>query len=132
VTSLNCYDQNLFEDEEVNAMDESIDLFNEVINSRYFKKTSMILFLNKADLFEAKIKTKELTAWDLEYKGTPNSYEEGVAYIQDKFKAQEESDPPRPIYTHITTATKRENVQKVFDDVHHGIVVRALANNGLI
>ncbi|ETO00838.1 hypothetical protein RFI_36602, partial [Reticulomyxa filosa] len=35
VASLNCYDQNLFEDEDVNAMDESLGLFNEVINSRF-------------------------------------------------------------------------------------------------
>ncbi|ETO00839.1 hypothetical protein RFI_36601, partial [Reticulomyxa filosa] len=43
VASLNCYDQNLFEDEDVNAMDESLGLFNEVINSRYFKKRQTIL-----------------------------------------------------------------------------------------
>jgi len=132
VASLNCYDQNLFEDEEVNAMDESLHLFNEVINSRYFKKTSMILFLNKEDLFTIKIKTKELTVWDPSYSGTPNDPEEGITYVREKFKAQNESEEQRAIYSHITTATNRENVQKVFDDVQHGIVMRSLANNGLI
>eukprot|EP01083_Nonionella_stella_P109923 321172_1 len=61
VASLSCYDQNLYEENELNAMDEALELFNIVANSRYFHHASMILFLNKSDLFEEKIKTKPLT-----------------------------------------------------------------------
>ena len=35
---------------------ESMDLFNEICNNRYFSESSMILFLNKKDLFADKIK----------------------------------------------------------------------------
>merc|ERR1712228_138900 len=41
----------LFEDEKKNAMHESIELFAEICNSKWFRKTEMILFLNKNDLY---------------------------------------------------------------------------------
>jgi len=48
----------LFEDQDTNRMDEALNLFDEICNSRWFKKTSMILMLNKRDLFAEKIKKK--------------------------------------------------------------------------
>lgn len=37
-----------------NRMSESLVLFESVINSRWFLQTSIILFMNKTDLFKAK------------------------------------------------------------------------------
>jgi len=51
VVGLNHYATVLFEDEHKNALHEAIDLFNEIRNSKWFKKTDIILFLNKKDLF---------------------------------------------------------------------------------
>ena len=39
--------QVLFEDETQNRMDEAISLFDQIVNSKWFKQTAMILFLNK-------------------------------------------------------------------------------------
>lgn len=36
-------------------MTEAMDLFNEICNNRFFSESSMILFLNKKDLFAEKI-----------------------------------------------------------------------------
>lgn len=43
------YDQSLYEDESINRMQESLALFDSICNSRWFVKTSIILFLNKID-----------------------------------------------------------------------------------
>lgn len=51
VAALNAYYSVIFEDEGVNAMHESIQLFDELINSKWFRKADIILFLNKNDLF---------------------------------------------------------------------------------
>ena len=51
VAALNDYNKVLFEDENKNAMHESIQLFTEICNGRWFRLTEMILFLNKNDLF---------------------------------------------------------------------------------
>jgi hypothetical protein len=38
-----------------NRMKESLVLFDSVINSRWFLRTSIILFLNKIDVFKTKL-----------------------------------------------------------------------------
>ena len=37
-----------------------ITLFDQIVNSKWFKQTSMILFMNKRDLFEMKLAKKPL------------------------------------------------------------------------
>ena len=43
-----------------NRMDEALRLFNSILNNKWFLETSVILFLNKKDLFEQKIREKPL------------------------------------------------------------------------
>jgi len=38
----------------------ALRLFNSILNNKWFLETSVILFLNKKDLFEQKIKEKPL------------------------------------------------------------------------
>jgi len=48
------YDQVLLEERTQNRMQESLVLFESVVNSRWFLSTSIILFLNKIDIFQKK------------------------------------------------------------------------------
>ena len=50
-------------------MQESLKLFDSICNNKWFVETSIILFLNKKDLFEQKIKYSPLTICFPEYKG---------------------------------------------------------------
>ncbi|KAJ3531237.1 hypothetical protein NMY22_g8241 [Coprinellus aureogranulatus] len=54
-TALSEYDQVLLEEKTQNRMAESLVLFESVINSRWFLRTSIILFLNKIDVFKNKL-----------------------------------------------------------------------------
>lgn len=63
------YDLVLAEDEEMNRMIESMKLFDSICNSKWFVETSIILFLNKKDLFEEKIQRSPLTICFPEYTG---------------------------------------------------------------
>jgi len=88
VASLSEYDQRLFEDDETNRMVEAINLFDEICNSRWFVNTSMILFLNKKDLFKDKIKLVSIGSVNVfteEYKGKSNDYDEGIRFFLDQF-----------------------------------------------
>lgn len=55
VAALSEYDMYLFEDTTFPRVQESVTLFEEISNSPWFVKTSIILFLNKIDLFTAKL-----------------------------------------------------------------------------
>ncbi len=52
-----------------NRMHDSIQLFNQLCNSQWFSHTSMIVFLNKKDLFAEKINLVSLKVCFSEYKG---------------------------------------------------------------
>jgi hypothetical protein len=50
-------------------MQESLKLFDSICNNKWFTDTSIILFLNKKDLFEEKIRKSPLTVCFAEYTG---------------------------------------------------------------
>lgn len=63
IVALSEYDQVLVEDETTNRMHESLRLFDSICNNKWFVNTSIILFLNKKDLFAEKI-TRSSLRWD--------------------------------------------------------------------
>ncbi|KAK7038332.1 heterotrimeric G-protein alpha subunit [Favolaschia claudopus] len=71
-TALSEYDQVLLEEKGQNRMRESLVLFESVINSRWFLRTSIILFLNKIDVFKAKLAKIPLERYFPEYTGGPD------------------------------------------------------------
>ena len=112
-------------------MHESIRLFNLVVNNRYFRKTSMIVFFNKVDLFEEKIKIKSIKDCFPDYDGKDNDIDNALQYIMEIFVSCNQ-DINRQIYTHPTTATNSKNVKTVFHDVQHAVVIHALNRNGIL
>ena len=66
-----------------NRMQESLKLFDSICNNKWFTDTSIILFLNKKDLFEAKIQKSPLTVCFPEYIGlsTHQSIQQRLLFI---------------------------------------------------
>ncbi|GFT58606.1 guanine nucleotide-binding protein G(o) subunit alpha [Trichonephila clavipes] len=123
------YDQVLHEDETTNRMQESLKLFDSICNNKWFTDTSIILFLNKKDLFEEKIRKSPLTICFPEYTGA-QEYGEAAAYIQAQFEAKNKSTT-KEIYCHMTCATDTTNIQFVFDAVTDVIIANNLRGCGL-
>ena len=69
LAALSEYDQVLAESNNENRMQESIALFCSIITYAWFQNSSVILFLNKNDVFEEKIKCSHLDDYFPEYKG---------------------------------------------------------------
>ncbi|KAJ3344133.1 Guanine nucleotide-binding protein G(t) subunit alpha-2, partial [Kappamyces sp. JEL0680] len=67
VTALSSYDQVLVEDPTVNRLIDSIVLFEQITSHPLLTKKSFILFLNKRDLFEKKIRKIHLDKFFPEY-----------------------------------------------------------------
>lgn len=128
--ALSGYDSVLAEDEEMNRMIESMKLFDSICNSKWFVNTSIILFLNKKDLFQEKITKSPLTVCFPEYTG-PNSYEEASAYIKMKFEHLNKRQDQKLIYTHFTCATDTKNIDVVFNAVTDVILTNNLKEIGM-
>ena len=109
----------MYEDETINCMVDSLELFNKTINNPIFDTTPIILFLNKRDLFEKKIKSLPITAcpiFDENEIENANDYEQSVDFIKKEFKKQCENES-RKIYMHVTCAMDDTNIHNVFLDV---------------
>ncbi|XP_017779715.1 PREDICTED: guanine nucleotide-binding protein G(i) subunit alpha [Nicrophorus vespilloides] len=129
--ALSGYDLVLAEDEEMNRMVESMKLFDSICNSKWFVSTSIILFLNKMDLFEEKITRSPLTICFPEYTGA-NTFPEASNYIKAKFENLNKRKDQKEIYTHFTCATDTSNIQFVFDAVTDVIIKNNLKDCGLL
>nr|CAD7202219.1 unnamed protein product [Timema douglasi] len=104
VVSLSGYDMTLVEDPNVNRLDESLNLFSQIVNNRFFREASFVLFLNKFDLFRPD--------YDVD---------RGALFIQHKF-ALRNRNSSRALYPHFTTATDTSNIQVVFQAVMDTVV----------
>ncbi|XP_031562360.1 guanine nucleotide-binding protein G(o) subunit alpha-like [Actinia tenebrosa] len=127
--ALSAYDLTLEEDETTNRMDESLKLFESIINNKWFLDTSVILFLNKKDLFEEKITKFSLTICFPDYPG-PNTFDDGAKYIRKQFESKNLNDE-KEIYTHLTCATDTQNINFVFNAVTDTIIATNLKGCGL-
>jgi GTPase SAR1 family protein len=130
VAAISEYDQVLYEDENTNRMVEALNLFEEICNSRWFAETSMILFLNKRDLFAEKIQKVSIRSCFEDYDGT-DTYEEASQFIQDQFEGRNRN-PDKQVYAHVTCATDTDNVSAVFNAVKDIIIRKSLGEAGLV
>lgn len=126
--ALSEYDLKLQEDEKTNRMHESLKLFKEICNSTWFKDTSMILFLNKKDLFAEKIQKVDLNVCFDKYTGGKD-YKKATDFIKEEFLRQNENSS-KVVYPHFTCATDTDNVTVVFKAVRDIIVRKMLGNEG--
>lgn len=130
------YDQLLFEDETVNRMQEALTLFDSICNSRWFVKTSIILFLNKIDRFKEKLLVSPMKNYFPDYEGTRqmeselpqdkyneivrtggSEYGNACDYILNRFVSLSQQ-PEKQIYTHFTCATDTTQIKFVMQAVN--------------
>lgn len=131
LASLSDYDLRLQESATTNRMRESLDLFATILQYPWFKKKSIILFLNKTDLFEEKVQFSHISDYFPEYRGEAKDAEAGKIFIKALY--EERKPPPHEgpdathIFPHFTCATDTDNITKVFKDVQE-IILRSYLN----
>ncbi|EDO15265.1 hypothetical protein Kpol_461p19 [Vanderwaltozyma polyspora DSM 70294] len=130
VLALSEYDQMLFEDERVNRMHESIMLFDTLLNSKWFKDTPFILFLNKMDLFEEKVRKVPIRKYFPDYQGRLGDSEAGIKYFEKIFLSLNRSN--KPIYVKRTCATDTQTMKFVLSAVTDLIIQQNLKKSGIL
>lgn len=68
-----------------NQMQEALMLFESICNSQWFLKTSIILFLNKIDLFKQKISHSPVQKYFPDFQGEAN-YKVAADFFAENFK----------------------------------------------
>ncbi|TFK31206.1 heterotrimeric G-protein alpha subunit, GPA3-like protein [Crucibulum laeve] len=128
-TALSEYDQVLLEEQTQNRMRESLMLFESIINSWWFLQMSIILFLNKIDIFKNKLPKMPLERHFPEYTGGTD-IDKAVKYILWKFMKLNRAR--LSVYPHLTQATDTETIRRVFTAVKETILQNALKDSGIL
>ena len=105
----------------------------QVCSNPSFDDASLILFLNKRDLFETKIKTHKLRDIPIfaDYDGDDYSYEDGIRYFLQKFTKLNHIQE-REIYHHVTCATDTGNFRVVFNSCRDTILRGLVKDSGFM
>ena len=166
-----------------NQMHAALNYFDQICNSRWFKHTMMIIFLNKEDLFRKSCieygislrqcfddlpsdfpeysnpKLPLTVPWIARQFTSRNGhfipvdiiqliqafvrvenskelsyycYDEWADYIKKQFEDRNTRPHEKRIYTHLTCAVDKRNMQWVFKDVHRIVLRSFLMQVGLI
>ncbi|NP_001088969.1 uncharacterized protein LOC496349 [Xenopus laevis] len=116
------YDQVLMEDRQTNRLTESLNIFETIVNNRVFSNVSIILFLNKTDLLEEKVKIVSIKDYFADFEGEPHCLEDVQKFLVNCFRNKRRDQQQKPLYHHFTTAINTENIRLVFRDVKDTIL----------
>ncbi|XP_047215384.1 guanine nucleotide-binding protein subunit alpha-13-like [Girardinichthys multiradiatus] len=116
------YDQVLMEDRQTNRLSESLNIFETIVNNRVFGNVSIILFLNKTDLLEEKVKQVSIKDYFPEFSGEPSSLVDVKSFLVECFRRKRRDQQQKPLYYHFTTAINTDNIRLVFRDVKDTIL----------
>ncbi|KAH0545149.1 hypothetical protein FGG08_000761 [Glutinoglossum americanum] len=86
LVAISGYDQCLVEDKDGNQMQEALMLFESIANSQWFSRSSLILFLNKIDLFREKLLLSPIPNYFPDYIGDHTDPKLASKFFQTKFK----------------------------------------------
>ncbi|CAK9010246.1 Guanine nucleotide-binding protein alpha-1 subunit [Durusdinium trenchii] len=155
VAAISEYDQVLYEDQTMNRQEEALNLFREMCTSTWFKDKSMILFLNKRDVFRKKLQYVPFRVDDgdaprntdyngpVAVPGTPSAqdgtpefeevYNATTAYLIDLYKKYGKgSSSQREIYVKVTCATDSDQVKVVMESCKDIVLKSNLSENGFL
>ncbi|KAL4254709.1 P-loop containing nucleoside triphosphate hydrolase [Abortiporus biennis] len=103
---INCFDEKLAEDRRVNRLEDSFELWKMVCSSPLLAKTQIILFLNKCDLLEKKLRSGvRVKDYVPSFGKRSNDVQTVTQYFAQHFKEifRQSSKEPRPFRVHLTS-----------------------------
>ncbi|KAH9036674.1 G-protein alpha subunit [Lactarius hengduanensis] len=112
-----------------NLLAKSLVLFESVVDSRRFLRTSIILFLNGIEEFKVKLFKVPLEDYFPEYTGGTDA-NKGAKYILWRF--MQANRARLNVYPHITDVFDTSNIRLVFVTLKETILQNALKEDGIL
>ncbi|XP_072298300.1 guanine nucleotide-binding protein G(o) subunit alpha-like [Eucyclogobius newberryi] len=127
VVALSSYDGTLTK-EPMNKLQASLELFISICNNGLFNNASLILFMNKTDLFQEKILNsgRHLKSYLTSYTGLDCDVDAAANYITALFSSCN-TNTDKPVYHHFTTATDSDTMRVVFQMLSQQILMENIA-----
>lgn len=114
IVNLAGWNQVLFEDNNRNRLEESLQLFETVTKNPLFAETPIFLFLNKKDLFEKQIQAEDMKIQFPDYTGGKDLHK-ALQFVKDKF--HERLPPKKKVYIEFVSARLKSDIRQAFNSV---------------
>jgi len=132
--ALDEYNMKSLEDHTKTKFQISLEVWTELINEKISNKTSLLLFLNKKDLFSDKLQIKEdREAFHQVFPGLSKSnsnLEASCNLVKKKFLSVK-TDEKRNVFVHITNALDTNLMKDVFAEVVDNIFMARATDSGV-
>ncbi|TFK98539.1 G-alpha-domain-containing protein [Pterulicium gracile] len=132
---ISCFDQVLEEDPGMAILLHSVLLWKAIVSNPLLKSTNLMLFLNKCDILDAKLRSGiKLADYVTSYGERPNVFEEASQYLRRKFAAilRDHSPVPRQFYSHFTSVTDIKATMTILQNVQEIVLRENLSKSALM
>ncbi|KAI0342360.1 G-protein alpha subunit [Trametopsis cervina] len=122
---ISCFNERLSEDRSVNRLKDSFQLWKSIVGSKILAKCIIILFLNKCDLLDKKLRNGvKVNKFIPRYGDRENTMPVFGRYLRDKFKdyMNEYSPEPRPFYGYLTSVVDTKATSATLVSIQDGIL----------
>ncbi|KAH7886276.1 guanine nucleotide binding protein, alpha subunit [Phlebopus sp. FC_14] len=133
---ISAFDQVLAEDPKVNRVEDSLLLWKSLVSNKLLMNVSIVLFLNKIDLLQAKLKSGvRLKDHMPHYGDKPNDYESVSQYFYNNFGSLHREfsvNKSREIKIHFTSVTDTRRTATIIHNVRDIIITANLKSMQLM
>ncbi|TCD62322.1 hypothetical protein EIP91_007062 [Steccherinum ochraceum] len=122
---ISCFDEKLAEDKRVNRLEDSYMLWRQICSSKLLAKAQIILFLNKCDLLEKKLRSGiQVKDYVPSFGKRKNDAQTVSQYFAQHFKeiAKTCSPEPRQFRVHLTSVIDTKATAVTLHAVEDGIL----------
>jgi GTPase SAR1 family protein len=113
-------------------MEESLQIWEEVITMEAFQASFFILMLNKVDVFKDKLKRIDFKESYPQYSGDAKNADEAATYLRGLFLSKFPADHSDSVQTHVTCALDTEQMKTVFGAMQTAMLERLMSDFGMI
>ncbi|KAJ3381560.1 Guanine nucleotide-binding protein G(k) subunit alpha [Lobulomyces angularis] len=129
LVAISSFDQMLEEEENVNRIKDSLDLFDKIINNALLANIDFILIFNKMDLFKAKLKSSQIKLHFEDFNEDQTDTKKCAQYFLNLFQSRSKREVQ---YVQYTTSTNMQKMKQVITSICDIILRRVLKRAGLV
>ena len=112
---------------------DSLSLFDAIANNPYLQKVSLIIFLNKSDLFKKMLPIHPIKKAFPSYTGEDDNLEKSTDFIKKQFEKMAMNDESkRTVCVHVTHVTDSTAFRTLIESVMLSMTTGNLANLGYL
>ncbi|KAF8632865.1 hypothetical protein AX17_004713 [Amanita inopinata Kibby_2008] len=132
---VSAFNQVLAEDGSVSRLTDSLRLWEQICANKILASVEFILFLNKLDILDAKLRSGiNIARYITSYGDRPNDTQHASKYLLDVFIAlhQQYSPKRRKLYSYLTCAIDTLATSVVIKRIQELILVKSLAQTNIL